>query len=453
MTTPLVRRLIVASVLCVLAWKIGRVSTCFAQDAVNAPEPAAVKIDASGNVVVPPATPEAMRYYRSGNVVWIFSQLIAVAVPLLILFTGLSARMRDLARKIGRKWFFVIGIYFLFYILLDFIVTSPWIWYTEFLRPHEYELSRQSFGQWSGDVLKALALTAVFGFLFLWVFYLLIARSPRRWWLYCGCVAFVLILLMMFIAPIWIAPLFDDFDRMTDKALEEKILALADRAGIGHGRVYEVDKSVDTKQVNAYVSGIGGTQRIVLWDTLLDLLDEDEVLFVMGHEMAHYVLGHVIKTIIVITILLFATLFVIHRTSGNLIKRYKTRLGFDSLADVASLPLILLLAQVFLFVCSPFMMAYSRYHEHEADRFALELMQDNHAGAAAFVKLQTENLVNPWPGPVYKFFRSTHPPIGERITFINTYRPWDTDTPLKYGRYFEERRTTQSDGQSNANGD
>jgi STE24 endopeptidase len=219
---------------------------------------------------------------------------------------------------------------------------------------------------------------------------------------------------------------------MKNKALEAQILALAERAGIAGSRVFEVDKSVDTEAVNAYVTGFGQSKRIVLWDTIIAKLGRRELLYVMGHEMGHYVLGHIPRSIAFFSLLILATFYAAHRTAGSVLRRWRERIGFSELADVASLPLILLLAGLFSLLVTPLAMSYSRWQEHESDRFGLELTHDNHAAALAFVELQTENLGNPRPGWLYKLWRSSHPPIGERIDFCNSYRPWQTGEPQAY---------------------
>jgi Zn-dependent protease with chaperone function len=244
------------------------------------------------------------------------------------------------------------------------------------------------------------------------------------------------LIFVMLISPVWVDPLFNDFGPMGDKELEAKIISLAERAGIEGGRVYEVNKSVDTKAVNAYVTGFGGTKRIVLWDTILAKLEEAELLVVMGHEMGHYVLGHVTKSILFASFLTMITLYAAYRFSNGLIRRYRHRFGFDELSDVASLPLLLLLASLFALLITPAALAFSRYHEREADKFALEITRNNHAAAMAFVKLQEENLAVPRPGMLFKLWRSSHPPIGERIEFCNEYRPWRTGEPLEYEDLF-----------------
>jgi Zn-dependent protease with chaperone function len=255
----------------------------------------------------------------------------------------------------------------------------------------------------------------------LWIPYRLLRASPRRWWLWTGIATLPLATLALLVGPIWIAPLFDRFGPMQDKALEARILALAERAGIEGGRVYEVDKSKDTRLVNAYVTGIGATKRIVLWDTLLDRLEPDEVVFVMGHEMGHYVLHHTVAIILGAALLATLSLYAVHRVAGTLIARYRGRFGFDDLADVASLPLLMLVGGIVSFVVTPGVLAWSRWQEHEADRFGLELTGNRHAAAMAFVRLQQENLGVPRPGLLYTLWRGSHPSLASRIEFANTF--------------------------------
>ncbi|MDZ7267939.1 MAG: M48 family metallopeptidase [candidate division KSB1 bacterium] len=391
----------------------------------------------AGPVAVPPASEKALRYYRSGNWLWGAGLLWGLLVPAMFVFTGFSARLRHVAQKLGRRWFFVIGIYFILFSVINFVLDFPLNFYEEFVRQHAYGLSNQTFGKWLGDALKALLVGMISGVLFLWMPYLLLKKSPRRWWLYTGILTVPFLFFFMLISPIWIAPLYNKFGPMQDRALEAKILALAERAGIAGSRVFEVNKSVDTKTVNAYVSGFLGTKRIVLWDTIIAKLKEEELMFVMGHEMGHYVLGHVVKSVLFFSALILVVLYAVHRTAAALQHRYHARFGFHQLADIASLPLLMLLFHLFFFLAAPAGLAFMRHNEHEADRFGLEICQNNRAAAQAFVKLQTENLSNPRPGWLYKLWRASHPPVGERIDFCNSYRPWEKGEALRYGELFQ----------------
>ena len=403
-----------------------------------APGPAAtVSTAQDAPVEVPQPSDKAMRYYRSGNVLWAVETLWGLLVPALFLFTGFSARIRNWATRLGRKWFFIVGLYFVLFLIINFVLDLPLSYYAEFVRQHDYGLSNQTLAKWFGDSLKGLGVGAVIGFLFLWVPYLLIRKSPRWWWLYTGLAIIPFIFFMLMVTPVFIEPLFNKFGPMKDKALEARILDEADRAGIQGSRVFEVEKSVDTKTVNAYVTGFLSTKRIVLWDTIIKKLDHDQLLFVMGHEMGHYVLGHIPKTVLLLSLVIMACLYAAHRLSGFFIEKFKGRFKFESLGDIASLPLLLLLMGLLSFVADPIVLAASRYQERQADQFGLEITQNNRKAGTAFVKLQEENLGNPRPGLLYTVWRASHPSVGERIDFCNSYKPWKTGQPLAFGHYFK----------------
>jgi STE24 endopeptidase len=378
-------------------------------------------------VAVPEASELALKFYRSGNWLWMLNVLWGVLLPGVLVFSGFSARLRKLAASLGRVWFFTIGLYLIMYMAVVFLIDLPLSYYEGYVRMHDYGLSNQTLGKWFGDSVTRVAVSMVVGFAVAWVPYLLLARSPKRWWFYTAILSVPFLFAGALIKPIWIDPLFNRFGPMKDLVLEQKILGLAGRAGIDGSRVFEVEKSVDTKAVNAYVTGVFATKRIVLWDTLLAKLDTQEVLQVMGHEMGHYALGHVVKSIILSSGLTLLGLFLVDRAGRLLVARYSAQLGFDRLSDVASLPLLMMLLEVAVLLLSPVALAYSRNQEHEADRFALDLTHDGRSGARSFVKLAEENLSNPRPGPIFKFFRSSHPSIGERIDFCNSYHPWASD--------------------------
>ena len=388
-------------------------------------------------VAVPEPTPQALSYYRSGNVLWIVDNVWGLLVPAAFLFTGFSATMRGWSYRIGKKWFFAIALYFIVFSAVTFVLDLPRVYYEGFVREYAYGLSNQTFAKWASDQLTGLVVGIVGGVAFLWVPYLLLKRSPRRWWLYTGLAAIPFIVLVALVQPIWVDPLFNTFGPMKDRALEADILHLAERAGIEGSRVFEVAKSEDTKAVNAYVAGFGATKRIVLWDTIIAKLNRQQLLVVMGHEMGHYVLGHVWKQILILSSLIVVALYAVHRASGWLIAKHRARFGFEALSDVASLPLILILFGVASLVVTPVALAVSRHFEHEADRFGLEITRDNNAAATAFVTLQQENLGVPRPGPIYTWWRESHPPLGERIDFSNDYRPWEKNEPLVYADRFK----------------
>jgi Zn-dependent protease with chaperone function len=392
---------------------------------------------ASTQVAVPEPSDLAVRYHRSGNVLWAGATILDLLVPAALLFTGLSGRVGGLAARLARgRRFATIAIYAIAYVLIQALVFLPLSWYAGFVRQHAYGLSTEAASAWLGDWTKGVAIMAVVAALLLWIPYRLLRVSPRRWWLWTGLLTAPLTVLAMIVLPVYIAPLFDRYGRMRDRALEQRIQQLAARAGIPDSRIYEVRKSDETRRVNAYVTGFGGTKRIVLWDTLVDRLGPDEVTFVVGHEIGHFVLRHTLTVIVLATLLVTLSLYAVHRVSGWLIARFSRRFGFGRLDDVASLPLLALVGGIVMLAATPPALALSRWQEREADRFGLEITRDNPAAARAFVRLQEDNLAVPRTGVLFRLWRGSHPDLAERIEFANRYSPWSRGEPLRYGDRF-----------------
>ncbi len=432
---PAMLRLCIAAALCLgLALPFAYMPAVFAAEPGAAPN--SPPGSSSDYVPIPEPSEKAVRYYRSGNVLWLVDQVWSVVVPLGLVFMGIAGRLQDWARRKGKYWYLALLLFFLAYLLISYVLNLPLSFYAEYIRQHAYGLSNQTFGKWFGDSLKALLVSAVMGAIFLWIPMLLLKRSPRRWWLYTGLLSAPFFCFVMWIYPVFVDPLFNRFGPLQDKALEHDILALASKVGIHGGRVYQVDKSTDTKMINAYVTGFLGTKRIVLWDTLLQKMERDQILFVMAHEMGHYVLNHVVLGILFYSALVLLALYLVFRLGNTFVLRWGQQTGITALSDIAALPLLAALLSIVLFLCSPIALAFSRHLEHEADRFALEVTRNNRAAALAFLRLQEENLAVPQPGWLFKLWRASHPTLAERITFSNTYRPWEQGKPLKYERYF-----------------
>lgn len=391
-----------------------------------------------GPVPVPEPTEKAISFYKSGNILWIVQNLWGLAIPALILFSGFAARLRKFCDGVTQRWFWHTALFALLYLIITAILTLPLDYYAGFIRPHQYGLSNQTLGRWLNHYLIGTGISTVMGLIVVWILYAVIRKSPRRWWLYFGILTFPLIVFLVIVQPIWVAPLFNKFGPMKDKQLEGKILNLASRAGIKGSHVYEVDKAADTNQINAYVTGVGPTKRIVIWDTAIKNLSEDQLLFVMGHEMGHYVLRHMWWGLGFYTLLSILTLFLIFVSGRWCLKKFEKRFGFSQMSNIASLPLIFFLYGIFSIILAPASNLFSQKLEHNADTFGLELTQLNHSAATGFVKLQRSNLGYPWPGKIFMLFRASHPSVGQRITYFNTYAPYCHGGPLKYGKFFNE---------------
>jgi Zn-dependent protease with chaperone function len=234
-----------------------------------------------------------------------------------------------------------------------------------------------------------------------------------------------LIILGVVITPLIIDPLFNEFIPLRDPVLRQDLLNEAARAGIEGSRVYQVNKSKQTKTMNAYVTGLGPSKRIVLWDTLLAKLDHDEILAVMGHEMGHYVLHHIWKGMAFGIGLSAFVFFIGQKIFERGLARSGTRWGIVDRSDPAALPWLLLVGAIIGFLLSPITSGYSRMIEHSADKFGLELTHLNEPMASSFVKFAEDSKHDPNPPRFIEWWRYSHPSDQRRIDFALTYRPWE----------------------------
>ncbi len=373
-------------------------------------------------------TDEMRRHTRIGNTLYFVSTAWSFGVLALLLVSGLSRRMRDAAARITKRPFLVAMLYIVMFTVAVAVLEFPLSYYGGFVVPHQFDLTDQSFGSWIADMLKgmgvAMAIGSVIGALAL-----LAIRKVTRWWVPLWLASIPFVIAMVVIQPLVIDPLFNKFEPLQDEVLRRKLLDLASRAGIEGGRVYQVNKSKQTKTMNAYVTGIGPSNRIVMWDTLLAKMNHDEVLGVMGHEMGHYVLKHIWKTLGFLLALSVVVFYIAYRAYEPGLRRWGSRWGVTERGDPASLPWLLIVASAISFLLSPVISGYSRMNEHEADVFALEVTHLNEAFATAFVKFAEDSKRDPSPHPFIKFWLYTHPPIAERIPFALQYKPWERGEP------------------------
>jgi STE24 endopeptidase len=369
-------------------------------------------------------TDEMIRHSRLREVLYFTGIAWSAVVMLGLLVTGASRRMRDIAARVTKKPFLAAMLYLVLFILATTLIDFPLSYYSRFHVPHQFGLTDQSMAAWLGDRAKGvavnLAIVPVIGALAL-----LGIRRVKNWWAVLWACSIPLTVLLVVIQPVVLDPIFNDFQPLEDKVLRQKLLDLASRAGIEGGRVYQVDKSKQTHTMNAYVNGIGPTNRIVMWDTLLAKMNHDEVLGVMGHEMGHYVLNHMWKGLAFSEVLSFAGFFVAQRIYDRGLRRWGPRWGFSAPGDPASAPWLLLIAGALTFFGSPVISGYSRYVEHQADVFALELTHLNEPIATSFRKMAEDSKRDPSPHPLIELWTYSHPPIAKRIPFALSYKPWE----------------------------
>jgi Zn-dependent protease with chaperone function len=376
-------------------------------------------------------TPQNRAYSTTRVALGFIEPLYGILLGLFILFSGLSARMRDVARRLSRHSYVQVLVYLTLYLVLGFVLGFPLAFYQGFALEHRYGLSTQSFGPWFLEELVPVFVSLVFlGVVpLVKLAYAPIRRFPRHWWLALGLGTLPVIVAGAFIQPLVVDPLTNRFTPLQDKQLEARILEVAERAGIPARNVLQVDKSRQTNKYNAYVSGFGPSQRIVLWDTTLKGMTADELLFVVAHESAHYRLNHMWWGILFITGLSFVLFWLSAGFMRWAVGRWGGRWGFTELHDIASLPLFVVALTLFSFLAQPGMNAFSQRIERDSDTFGLELTHANDAAVRAFMKLGSQNRSNPEPSPFVEFFEYSHPPLIERVRHALSYRPWAEGKP------------------------
>jgi STE24 endopeptidase len=398
--------------------------TAAAQTAQPTPTPA-------GYALSPEKYEKAVAYSRAKYRLHFAAFAWGIVVLIGILALRVGPRFRDLAEQASRRRFVQALVFAPLLLVTVQLLALPIDAYRHHLARF-YDQSVQTFGSWLWDWTKGLLIGLVIAIPIVWALYGILRRSPRRWWLIFWVLSIPVIVFLVFVSPFVVEPLFFDFEPLAVRAPElvGQIGRVTERGGleIPRDRMFLMNASEKLKSVNAYVSGLGASKRVVVWDTTLARMTIPQTLFVFGHEMGHYVLGHVFKTIAFLALLLLLMLFVSHVATRRLFAGGRESFGIRGLADWASLPLLLLFLGVLGELALPVVNAYSRFNEHASDVYGLEVIHGivpdaNRAAAEAFQVLGEINLADPLPPGFIRFWLYSHPPIGERIAFARAYDP------------------------------
>ncbi|KEO84574.1 M48 family metallopeptidase [Tumebacillus flagellatus] len=341
-------------------------------------------------------------------------------VLLFVLAAGLSAKMRDRAVRIfTRSSLGQATVYTVLFQILVTLIEMPLDWYKHIVDVN-YGVSNMTGGAWLQDSLISLGVDTVMTIPVIWLAWLFLKKSPRRWWLWMWLVSIPLTAFVIIIQPIVVDPLYNDFRPLQNQELKTKILDLAHQANIPSDNVYEVDMSKKTNALNAYVNGIGPSARIVLWDTTLQKLNDDEILFIMGHEMGHYVKHHILWGFAGTVAGTLAMVYLIAHAFRRLVRWMGEHWQIQHAHDLSAVPLGLLLISVISFASSPLENFVERYYESSADTYAVQVTENPESGIHSFQKLARLSLSDPNPPEIVKFFRYTHPTISERIEYLES---------------------------------
>jgi len=408
----------------------------FAQDAsATASQSPSVSIPSQNSTssyrLPPEKYQKAIAYSRAGYRLYFLSVLWNLAVILLLLRSRFFSALRDFvearaARRIFQAALFV-PILFATIALLNLPLRIYW---------HRlslaYQQSVEPWGAWFWDWTKGELLTIAFAVLIIFLLFALIRNRPRTWWFYAWLGAIPLATFLVFITPLYIDPLFNKFTPLENQypQLVQSIGVLADHAGIPipPNRMFLMEASAKTNAINAYVTGLGSSKRIVVWDTSIRKTTPDELLYIVSHEMGHYVLGHVVKGFAFFLGMLFLALYLAYRLLRWAIARWGSAWGIRGESDWAALGVLLLIFNVMNFFGEPIGNAFSRRIEHAADAYGLELIQGivpnaNEVAAHSFQVLGEEDLDDPDPSKFIVFWLYRHPPLNDRLRFAHDFRP------------------------------
>ncbi|WP_071393850.1 M48 family metallopeptidase [Bacillus tuaregi] len=339
---------------------------------------------------------------------------------LFILLLGLSKAFNDWSEVTAKKKWLQTAVYLLWLSFFSFIAMLPFSYISYYLSK-SYHISTQSFASWLKEELMDFWVNFGIMFILVSVLYWLMKKSAKRWWLYAWLLSVPFTLFMTFLQPVVIDPLYNDFYPLKNKELEAEIIELAQKADIPANHVFEVNMSEKTNALNAYVTGIGSNARIVLWDTTLHKLSDEQILFIMAHEMAHYIEKHIYFNIATSLLFSLVGLYLTAKLMNWAVTRYGEAFRITAVSDLRSLPLFLLIISMLMFVSSPLSNVISRYQESRADEYAIEMTRNTEAGVTTFQELSRAGLSQVNPPFLVKVFIYGHPTMLERITALEEY--------------------------------
>lgn len=401
-----------------------------------APAPVAAAAQAPANsqqayTLAPDKLAKAIALNRIRNVLNIAGSIWGIVFVGLLLAAGAWAAVERWAQRISAKRWVQGLLFFAAFFIISAVAGFPLDWLGQHYES-AYGISVQGWGSWMGDEGKGLALTLVFGVPILLLFNWIVRRWPRRYWFGIWLVTLPILVLVIFAAPL-VAPIFDKFEPLekSNPALVDQLEKVVARTGtnIPPDRMFLMKASLKTNGLNAYVSGVGTTKRIVVWDTTAGRVPNDEVLFIFGHESGHYVLHHIPKYIAIFSVGLFFVYWACAGFAAWLVRRFGGNWGASEIASRTGFVVLLFTISIASFLLEPATNAVSRHFEHQADVFGQEAIHGivpdpQKTAVAAFDDLGKAWLEDPHPSPFIEFWLYSHPSVEERANFALHYNPW-----------------------------
>lgn len=355
----------------------------------------------------PEALAKAAAYSAGNHWLLLWGLLVSALVTWIIVRLGWLDRLQArLGARRNLAAFLVSSATF----LLIAVLTLPWTLWTDHLRERAYGRTSQPLADWLGQTALSTAITLVLAGLFFLGVYALIRGAGRRWWLWAGGLAAAAVTAMLLAGPVFIQPLFNQYTPLPEGPVRTAIERHAIEAGVPTDRIFVYDGSRQSNNFTANVSGVFGSARIAISDVALKGADLDEVEAVTGHEIGHYVLGHVWRSVALLAGLAVLFFFLIDRLYPRFARAFGARAALD---EPAGLPVLLFMASLFGLLVMPVQNALIRQGEREADRYSLETVGKPDALARALVK--TADYRDPRPHPIAEALFHTHPSVERRV--------------------------------------
>ncbi len=396
-----------------------------------------VSTSAAALVEIPASSAKALEYHSASNWFWGLNQAAGLVLPLLLLATGWGANLYHFAARIsGQRRVVTIASFAASYFLLDRLFRLP----IRYLWDRAYErvsgAASQAVIPWLADQVSGWVVPIAGLTLVAMLAYWLIAKSPRRWWLWASAAASIVVLTFLLVEPFT-----QSYKPLGSSPLEQRITELAARTGVPQSAIVIEHCEPAAACAPGRVIGMGPTRLMLLNDTQLAQSPESWTLQTVAHEAKHFAKDDNIKAFLLLSGLAVAALWLVHLAAGAISPRWSGRAGLSALAHPTSLPLAVLLLSAFHLVVLPPVNAFRQHVELEADRFALELTRDNVAPAQFLASWASDkNRVTEW-STFFRLFRASHPSHATRINFFNTYHPWQEGKPLVYARDFTPRKS------------
>jgi STE24 endopeptidase len=296
------------------------------------------------------------------------------------------------------------------------IAGLPFTLYDTFVLEKKYGFSTITWKIWMSDLIKSLTVSAILMGIMISAFMAFVSYLPKSWWFWAWVFFTLFEIMLLWLYPVLIAPLFNKYEPIKDELLKEKITALLDKVGLKAKGIYQVDAGKRSRHTNAYFTGIGKTKRIVLYDTLLASHSPEEIIAVLAHEIGHWQKKHIVKQLIFMIGVSLILLYLVYLVVDSPVLYNTFRIHYASV--YAGLFLVSLYLSAFRFFLSPVGAAVMRRYEREADRMAFELTGNSQPMINALKRLAKDNLSNLHPHPFYVRFYYSHPPLIERIEFL-----------------------------------